>query len=179
MLHFTIIRKQLSLQYRKDPSLAGDWANQRVNNSLDDLFLYNDDTFLYQGKVQSVSNMESLSPGVHFYDTIAPGDFKIKAFIGQLVATSHYGRIHGIVGATTLNGDYINDDSTTANNKTRWEMHDWQSPQPSAPGNDTTVAWSAGCLVVPDKSLASIGTIFDVYGIKAGDLIAAHLEMEQ
>lgn len=178
MLHFTIIRKQLSLQYRKDPSLAGDWANQRVNNSLDDLFLYNDDALLFQCKVQSVSNMESLDPGVNYLDTIASGDFFLKAFRALEYPTSHYGRIHGVVGAVTMNGEKINDDSITSSNASPWLCHDWQRIKPNPSGVDTSVAWSAGCLVVPDSALAAIGSVFDTYGVKVGDKIAVHLEME-
>lgn len=179
MLRFKIIRKQLSLQYQKDPSLVGDWENQRVNNSLDDLFLYNDDTLLLlHSPIQTVSNMESLDPSVKFLDTIAPGDFKIKAFRAQQYATSHYGRIHGIVEATTLNGDKINDDSITSSNSSPWLMHDWERVRPNPANVDTTVAWSAGCLVVPDDALIKIGSYFDMYGVKAGDYVNVHLEME-
>lgn len=178
MLSITLVRDPLSLVYRKDMSILGDWGNQSVNNSLDVLTLLNDNETLLQCKAQTVANMESLDPGVHFYDTIVCGDFFLRAFYDQLYSTSHYGRIHGSVKAYTFNGDYINDESITSNNSSRWEWHDWQHLRPAPQGHDTSVAWSAGCIVIPDYALVNLGSFFDQYTVKPGDLIPVHLEMK-
>ena len=128
--------------------------------------------------VQSVSNMEGLDPTVRFLDTIAPCSFFVKAFRYKQYPTSHYGRIHGIVGAVTLNGDTINEDSITDFNSSPWLVHDWQRIRPNAAGVDTRVAWSAGCLVIPDKSLELTGSFFDKYNVQIGQKIPAMLVME-
>jgi hypothetical protein len=178
MLTITLIRDPKSLDYKVDPNILGNWDNQRANNSLDSLIIYNGLQQLFSCNAQTVSNMESLVPGVHFYDTIAPGDFYLRAFYDKIYPTSHYGRIHGTIRATTLNGDYIGEDSTTSTNKTRWEWHDWQSLKPSPQGHDTSVAWSAGCIVVRDYALIKIGEIFDSFSIPVGGLVPVHLEMK-
>ena len=179
MLNILIVRKQTSLSYQRVPPADDLWHTNDFNNSLDQFFVKDDDKTLFICPVQSVSNMEGLDPTVHFYDTIAPGNFFIKSFRAQQYPTQHYGRIHGVVRATTLNGDLINDDSVTDKNKSPWLVHDWQKTKGNnAVGQDTRVAWSAGCLVVTDYGLDKTGQIFDSYGVKPGDLIAVKLIME-
>jgi len=122
--------------------------------------------------------MEGLDPTAHFYDSLAPGDFFLKAFRAEQYPTQHYGRIHGVVRATTLNGGVINDDSITATNSSPWLCHDWEKIKPNHPNQDTRVAWSAGCLVVTDYGLEKLGTFFDQYSIKAGALVPVKLTTE-
>ena len=178
MLSILIVRKNDSLNYRRDPNAPFDWHNNDANNSLDSWYVKDEDKILFTCPVQSVSNMEGLDPDVHFYDTIAPCNFAIKAFRAKLYPTKHYGRIHGVVNATTLNGDTINLDSITLMNKSPWLVHDWEKIQPNPPGQDTRVAWSAGCLVLNDYGLDKVGLIFDQYEVEPGDLIPAQLVME-
>ena len=179
MLNIRIVRKKASLEYRRDPNAPFDWHNNDANNSLDQFFVKDGDKILFICPVQSVSNMEGLDPTVHFYDTIAPGDFYLKAFRAEQYPTQHYGRIHGVVRATTLNGDVINDDSVTTTNSSPWLVHDWTKIKPNNPNQDTRVAWSAGCLVITDYGLEKLGGFFDQYSIKAGALVPVRLTMEE
>ena len=179
MLNILIIRDPDSLIYKRDPPADDPWHTNDNNNSLDKWLVKDDDHILFTCPCQSVSNMEGLDPSVHFYDTLAPGDFFVKAFRYMQYPTVHYGRIHGVVGALTLNGDAINDDSITSNNSSPWLVHDWQKTKPNnVRGQDTRVAWSAGCLVISDYGLDMTGTIFDKYGIKPGDKVPAKLIVE-
>ena len=176
MLNIRIVRKTASLSYQRTPPEDDLWHTNDFNNSLDEFAIRDDDKVLFVCPVQSVSNMEGLDPTVHFYDTIAPGDFFIKAFRAEQYPTQHYGRIHGVVRATTLNGDVINDDSITSKNSSPWLVHDWEKTKgANRPGQDTRVAWSAGCLVVTDYGLDKIGLYFNQYGIKAGMLVPVRL----
>lgn len=100
-----VFRKRISLSYLKDPSKPFDWHNNDANNALDVLEVYDDSgERAIVSAVQTVANMEGLSPGVHFYDTIIPGKFFLRygveprAFRCQPL---------GIVGATTRNGDFV------------------------------------------------------------------------
>ena len=178
MLNILVVRKQSSINYRRDPNAPFDWHNNDYNNSLDDWIVKDDDTELFRCAVQSVSNMEGLDPTVHFYDTIAPCNFGLKAFRYMQYPTSHYGRIHGVVNAITMNGDSIDLDSITDLNKSPWLCHDWQKIKPNPEGQDARVAWSAGCLVMTDSGLVKTGQIFDSYDIHAGDIVSAQLIME-
>ena len=179
MLNILIVRKQISLTYQRTPPADDLWHTNDFSNSLDQFFIKDDDKTLFICPVQSVSNMEGLDPTVHFYDTIAPGDFFVKAFRAEQYPTQHYGRIHGVVRATTLNGDSIDDDSVTPKNKSPWLVHDWQKTKGNnLAGQDTRVAWSAGCLVVTDYGLERLGQFFDQYSIKTGNLVPVKLTME-
>ena len=77
MLNILIVRKQTSLSYQRVPPAGDLWHTNDFNNSLDQFFVKDDDKTLFICPVQSVSNMEGLDPTVHFYDTIAPGNFFI------------------------------------------------------------------------------------------------------
>lgn len=178
MINILVIRKQESLNYKRSVPGPDLWHTNDNNNCLDSWIVQNDSIELFRCKCQTISNMEGLDPDVRFYDTISPGNFFIKAFRYKQYYTSHYGRIHGIVGAITLHGDFINDDSVTKTNKTPWMVHDWQRLKPIAPGTDTRVAWSAGCIVLTDAGLVKTGDIFDANGIKPGDKVPCKLIME-
>lgn len=168
-LRVRIVRKLASLQYLREPSAAFDWHNNDANNSLDALELFDDDESLLVSKVQTVANLEGLDPGVHFYDTIAPGKFFLRAFVDPREFKC---QPLGIVGAVTKRGEPILEDSTTVTNKSRWLEHDRKDHQ----GNDTRVAWSAGCIVHwNDDDLVQLNAIYKDRGVQPGDLIPAEL----
>jgi hypothetical protein len=139
---------------------------------------------IFEAKCQTVSNL----PGGRYEDTIAPGSFEMRAFVAP---RNFYGRIHGLCMAYDLDGQLIDEDSveTVPGNNgaptdfNRWLVHDWQkhrrNPDGSTnpPGTDTRVAWSAGCFVLKDADLESLGDILASMGIKPGSLIEGTLEM--
>jgi len=176
MITVKIVRKKISLQYKQNSSAPADWHNNDAHNSLDSFIVYKDGNPLGLFIAQTVANLEGLDAGVHFTDTIVPGSFHIRVFVP---GRQHYGRVHGIVGAQTMAGDLINDQSITAKNPYRWLVHDWEKlNDANPPGVDTRVAWSAGCIVLPDKQLYQFGQILDSNGIRPGDLIPTTLEEE-
>ena len=165
-LNIIVYRARASLKYQRDPAKGNDWHNNDANNSMDTFVLKNEDTgtVLFTCKVQSVANAEGLIAGVHQYDTLAPGPFALKAFVAQRAFAC---QPHGIVNALTLRGDHIDLDSVTADNLSRWLMHDWRGHD----GKDTRVAWSAGCLVVADADLERFSAILRLQGINPGNII--------
>ena len=176
-----IIRKLKSLQYLRDSGAGFDWHNNDANNALDTLEVYDDAGNLeLRCSVQTVANLEGLDPGVHFYDTLAPGKFQLRYGVDPRAFKCHP---WGIVGATTKSGDRIlaevdshgrptENDSTTATNKSRWLMHDRKDHN----GNDTRVCWSAGCIVHQDDStLEAINELAASSGLKPWDLVDVEL----
>lgn len=169
-MNFLVIRRKSSYDYKKVPTLNGDWDNQKKNNSQDVILLYDGAAILWASPCQSVSNLESLDAGVKFTDTIAPGPFGVKLFVEQ---RDFWPEIHGIINAKTLGGETIDENSITPTaGGLRTLMHDWQKHRSAAPqGTDTSVAWSAACLVEPDKKLIELNTILRDKGCKKDDVI--------
>jgi hypothetical protein len=176
-LFIHISRCRLSLQYKRKPDAPSAWDNNDGNNSLDTFTLFDGDTKLFACLAQTVANLEGLSDGVHFYDTVAPGSFQL---VYQVDQRDYQCRPNGICNCKTLRGDVVGPDCTTATNKDRWLHHDWEFPRSSGKpaGQDTRVAWSAGCFVVPDLDLRKFNAILENVGVKPGDLISGILEME-
>jgi hypothetical protein len=173
-MKFRVIRKKSSYDYKFTPSQPGSWDNQKRNNSQDRLQLLDDDgTLVFESISQTVANLETLDPGIHFLDTIAPGPFAVKLFVEQ---RDFWCDPHGIIRAKTLAGDAIDDNSVTATNPSRWLVHDWQKHRSSATeGMDTSVAWSAGCFVEPDSQLAAMNQLLRDRGYGPGDIIDGEL----
>ena len=173
-MNIKIQRNKASYDYRRDPSKPFAWDNNDNNNSLDTFILFDDDGIeLMRTPIQTVSNTEGIIGGDKFLDTVAPGGFYIKTDVER---RSFYPRIHGIVSAKTMAGELIGQDSTTPTNQSRWLVHDWQKLKPVGPGQDTRVAWSAGCFVMPDAALVHFGQIIDAHQLPAGSLITGILE---
>jgi len=170
MLNIRIFRKFISLSYRRDPPGPDAWHTQDANNSLDVFEFLDDDKVLMTSAAQTVANAEGLIDGVHEYDTIAPGEFSICAYVEQREFKCFP---HGIVGAITKRGEPILADSTTLTNKSRWLVHDWKNH--TDPPVDTRVAWSAGCIVLPDEGLTQFNKLLDDNGVLPGILIPTEL----
>jgi hypothetical protein len=176
-----IIRSRFSLQPKRHPELPAAWGNSDGNNSLDRFYLFLDEGIaghsapLFTCKAQTIANLEGLDPGVHRADTIEPGTFQLRAFVDS---RQFWCIPHGICNTRTLAGEWIGENSTTATNPNRWLMHDWQAHRDKPKGQDTRVAWSAGCIVVPDADLILFSAILTNNGIKPGDLIDGELIME-
>jgi hypothetical protein len=176
-LKIIVIRSRLSLSYMRDPAKPAAYDNNDGNNSLDQFTLFDGDTPLFSCRAQTVSNLEGLDAGVHYMDTVAPGPFTLDF---QVPPRAFQCKPNGICNTKTLAGDIIGADCTTLTNKSRWLNHDWEFPAGSGhpPGQDTRVAWSAGCFVVPDLDLRKFNATLINLGIQPGDLIDGILEME-
>jgi hypothetical protein len=177
MLSIKVFRYKKSLDYRGGivPTPGMDlWHVNDKHNSLDFFEVLDEGSVIFHCLSQTVSNMEGLDPDVHFTDTIKPGPFMLRAFVDP---RQHQGRVHGICRTYTMAGDYINADSTTEKNKLRWLCHDYQKLKPNK--GDTRVAWSAGCIIIADKDLDSLGVLFDGHGITSSALITGELIQEE
>lgn len=174
-LHILVVRKKLSLQYLRNPSKPPDWGNNDANNSGDTWALLDGDTLLFSGPVQTVANLEGLDPGVKFTDTIAPGTFQLRYQVEQ---RDFQCQPNGLCLCRTMAGDWIDLNSVTPSNPSRWLNHDWEFPRSSGKpaGQDTRVAWSAGCFVQPDLDLRKCNAILAQRGVKPGDMIPGVLE---
>ena len=182
-----ITRSHLSLAYRRDPAKPAAWDDNDANNSLDQFALFEEPGIaghsapLFVCRCQTVANLEGLDAGsqtahpARYLDTIAPGPFQLRAFVEPRM---FWCQPHGICNARTLGGDWIGSDSTTPSNPNRWLAHDWRKLKPNPDGQDTRVAWSAGCFVLPTRELDAFGKILILHGINAGDLIDGELVME-
>jgi len=177
MLSIKVFRYKKSLDYRggiiATPGMDL-WHVNDKHNSLDFFEVLGEGKVIFHCPAQTVSNMEGLDTDVHFADTIKAGPFILKAFVDPRL---HQGRVHGICRTYTLAGDYITADSVTAKTNLRWLCHDWQRVRPNI--GDTRVAWSAGCIILADKDLDSLGTLFDGHGITPGTLITGELIQEE
>jgi hypothetical protein len=179
MLTIRVFRYKLSHEYRKNPTKPFAWENNDAHNSLDIFRVLEDGRVIFSGPAQTIANMEGLADdtgkdyGARYIDSLAPGPFQLRAFVEP---RDFYGRIHGICNARTLGGEEIGGDCTTPSSSLRTLVHDWQKHRSSGPaGRDTRVAWSAACLVLPDKDIDSLGVLFDGHGIQPGDLIDGEL----
>ena len=177
-----IYRQKASYNFKRDRTKPDDWGNNDINNSLD-RFVYEDDLetiggshLLFECKAQTVSNI----PGGRFKSTILPGPFQLRLFVEP---RAFRGRIHGICNTLDLDGQQINDHSIapvagkdgTPISYDRWLLHDWQKHAPAPEGEDTRVAWSAGCFVIPDLDLMRFGLLMDELYRVAGELIDGNL----
>jgi len=159
--------------YRKASSLR-----PSIGKNMPDRFaLFADEALLLSCKAQTVVNMTKARPG----DTVAPGPFKIRAFVEN---RSFRGRIHGICDTYDLEGQYINMDSVEAESGrgpvdyARWLIHDTQKLSPAPIGETYPLAYSAGCIVISPSDLRALGDILDAYKVQPGDIIQAELVME-
>jgi hypothetical protein len=163
-----VFRRAASHKYRRRPTDPHDWHNNDAHNSLDIFEVLEGDKVIFSAPCQTVSNAEGLIEGSRYLDTIAPGPFKLKAFVDPraFLCTPH-----GICDCYTIEGAYINLDSVTRTNKARWLVHDWKGHD----GKDTRVAWSSGCLVLTDADLMAFSAVLTLKGIKPGDMVDGEL----
>jgi hypothetical protein len=173
MIKLEVFRYKASLQYKRYPERPAAWDNSDFHNSLDRFTLKDAESgvLLFECKAQTVANAQGLIDGVQFYDTIAAGPFRLRAFAEPRAFKC---QPHGLCDCTTLRGDRIDIDSVTPTNKSRWLVHDWKNRH----GVDTRVAWSAGCFVLPDAALERFGFILIAQGVQPGDFIDGILEEE-
>lgn len=166
------IRRKESYNYMKNPSAAPSWGNNDHNNMLDTCIIFIEGVEKFECAVQTVSN----HPEARFRDTIAPGEFGLRLFVDPRLFS---GRIHGIVGARDLEGDFVDFESVQLDDLARWLQHDTRKlkSRPSDPDLSTVtrVAWSAGCFVHHPPDLERINSIYLDAGANPGIVIPAEL----
>ena len=167
-LKILIYRHKISHRYKRKPDEPDGWWNNDYNNMRDEFSLWAGEQRLFYAKCQTVANI----PGGRYEDTIAPGPFKLKLFVEP---RAFHCRIHGIVDAYDLEGQYVDFESVQDNDKNRWLVHDTQKLKPNPPGQLTRVAWSAGCFILEPKRLEELNTIFESYKLGPGDIVAGEL----
>jgi len=174
-------RKMRSYDYKRYPNEKDSWNNNNQNNMLDIFDVYHGEGLLYSVKCQTIANI----PGGIFMNTIAPGPFKIQAFVPP---RAFYGRIHGICDTKTLSGDNINSssihpvmskDGRTNIDFARWLVHDTQKCKPDRPMQLCRAAWSAGCFILKPSDLEGLGSILEAYKLHFDDYINGELLEEQ
>jgi len=168
-LSILIYRKKLSHDYKRDKTEPDSWFNNDRNNMRDEFSLWAGEQRLFYTRAQTVANI----PGGRYEDTIAPGAFKVKLFVPPRM---FHCRIHGIVDAYDLEGQFVDYDSVQDNDKNRWLIHDTQRLKPNPPMHLTRVAWSAGCFIMTPAALEEFNTILESYKMKAGDIIEGELK---
>lgn len=173
-LFIRVLRDKRSYDFKRNLKQPDSWGNNDINNMLDELRLYVDESILFQAHMQTVANILD----GRFIDTIAPGPFKIKAFIGEgknADPRNFHGRIHGICNTYDLENEWIDSSCVQVTDKNRWLVHDTQKQKPSEPMQLTRVAWSAGCFIMSPSNLEAFGNILDAYKILPGTLIDGEL----
>lgn len=175
-LFVRVYRKKVSYNYKINPNTPDSWDNNSNNNMLDDFILYYNEALLFRAKCQTIANI----PGGRFLDTIAPGKFQIKCFVEN---RNYYGRIHGIINAYDLEGQFIDENSVervkgkdgAPIDFSRWLVHDTQKQKPKQPNDLTRFAWSAGCFISHPSDLDAFANILDAYKIEVGEVINGEL----
>lgn len=167
-----VIRRRESYDYMRDPREPPAWGNNDHNNMMDLYLLFVDGVEAMRCLVQTVAN----HPEARFRDTIAPGQFGMRLFVEPRLFS---GRIHGIVGARDLEGDWIDFSSVQPNDLARWLEHDTRKPKAKPTDAEVTettrVAWSAGCIVHHPNDLRRINEILTAAGATQGSVIPAEL----
>ena len=164
-----IYRKKTSYQFKKHPEEPDSWGNNDGNNLRDEFSAWVGEQRIFYAKCQTVANI----PGGRLEDTIKEGKFKLKLFVPQ---RAFHCRIHGIVDAYDIEGQYTDFESVQANDKNRWLVHDTQKLKPNPPGQITRVAWSAGCFIMAPDKLEEFNSILESYKYKPGDILDGELK---
>ena len=164
-----VYRHKASYKFKRLPDEIDGWRNNDAQNMKDEISLWDGEQEIFFARCQTVANI----PGGRVEDTIAPGKFKLKLFVPQ---RAFHCRIHGIVDAYDIEGQYTDFESVQANDKNRWLVHDTQKVKPNPPGVRTRVAWSAGCFIMTPEKLEEFNMILESYKYKAGDIIEGELK---
>lgn len=175
-----IVRAKASYAYKIDTRAPDSWTNNRANNTLDEFWLFDDGSTLFACRAQTVANM----PGGRPQDTIRAGEFGLKLWVER---RDFWCEPHGIVNAFDLEGQLIAEDSTqpiAGNDGAPIDMnrtlcHDWQKLRPWPKGEDTSVAWSLSCVVLPTLQFSRLEKILVATGAKKGDVVPFVLREQQ
>ena len=177
MLRIEILRNKKSYDFKIKPNKPSGFDNNYKNNSIDWFILYDDDAELIRVRCQSVANycFGDMTPGdyIEHGDTIAEGKFTVRCFVDP---RAFHGEIHAITRTKDIDGQWIDRNAmqTTKDGyqNGRWLIHDRYSFKTK---DDTTYAWSAGCLILSSGDLEAINSILRAYNIMAGDEIEGEI----
>jgi len=173
MLNIRVERRRNSYNFRADPRKPDSFENNWHNNSLDLLIIRDGHAELSRYRCQTVANYcfgaHAAATTVAHGDTVAPGNFTIKAFVPP---RNFHGEIHAITRTRDIDGEWIDREGMqTARGgfqNGRFLIHDRFSPRI---GGDTNYAWSAGCFIVSSADLVSFNKVLRERGVKPGDEI--------
>lgn len=176
-LKIVIERKKISYNFKIAPEKPDGFDNNFKNNSIDLLKLYDGESLIAQFFCQSVANYcfdkMATADTVAWGDTIAPGEFKVRLFAEP---RNFHGEIHEIIEATDIDGQKINTHAMQTTERGfqngRWLIHDRYSAQR---GEDTTYAWSAGCIILSSGDLAALNSVFNCYMLSPGTIIPGEI----
>lgn len=171
MIEIKIYRKKESYNPYKDETKR-DWSLNDANNTLDTYQLLENGEVIFESLCQTVSNSEGIIPGARYLDTIAPGKFFIKLWQDK---KKFHCDVHGITLAKTLGGEEVDNNFITPSSSDRWLQHDWQKLKPKPAGQDTRVAWSAGCIILPSLEQARLSELLKKKGLKPNDIVPTEL----
>jgi hypothetical protein len=177
MINLRVERRRESYDFRADPRKPHSFENNWKNNSLDRLVIRDDNAPLAGFLCQTVANYcfgaQATASTVSWGDTIAPGEFTVRAFVPP---RSFHGEIHAITRTRDLDGEWIDHAAmqTTRGGfqNGRWLIHDRFSFNAGA---DTNYAWSAGCFIMSSAGLRRFNETLRAYGVNPGDLIPGTL----
>ncbi len=178
MIHFKVLRKRASYDYKADKNSPDGFDNNWKNNSMDTLVLCEDGVPIYECRCQTVANYcfgdMATADTVAHGDTVAEGEFMVRLFVEP---RSFHGRIHAITRTRDLDGQWIDHNAmqTTKGGfqNGRWLIHDRYSLKT---GTDTRYAWSAGCFILSSDDLHWLNDTIDKLGGKPGDLVKGTVE---
>ena len=173
MISIRVERKRSSYNFKADPFKPDSFENNWKNNSLDRIVIQNDGTDEIHLHCQTVANYcfgdYATASTVAHGDTVAPGNFKMRAFVPP---RSFHGEIHAITSTKDIDGEWIDHDGMqiTKNGfqNGRFLIHDRFSFKL---GSDTRYAWSAGCFILSSADLALFNKILRSHNVRSGDLI--------
>lgn len=173
MINILVERNRLSYSFRADPAKPDSFENNWKNNSLDSIIICDDHIEVIRCRCQSVANYcfgaNATALTVAHGDTVAPGNFSVKAFVPP---RSFHGEIHAITQTRDIDGEWIDHEGMQITRggfqNGRWLIHDRFSLKT---GEDTNYAWSAGCFILSSPDLVSFNRALKAHGVQPGDLI--------
>jgi hypothetical protein len=184
-VNIVIVRSRLSANFKIRQSQSDSWDNNKANNLADTFWMFDGSDTLFATRVQTVANL----PGGRPQDTIAPGKFRLRLFADP---RDFWCVPHGVVGAKDLEGQDIDGSSVESvpgrdgapTSFDRWLCHDMQKHRHNPDGTtnprgtDTSVAWSAGCIVQRTVEFARFNLVLAKKGLKKDDEVVVELKME-
>ena len=177
MINIRVERKRESYDFRADPRKPDSFENNWKHNSLDRIIIRDDNIELCYFRCQTVANYcfgaNATASTIAHGDTIAPGNFTVKAFVPR---RNFHGEIHAITQTRDIDGEWIDHEGMQITRggfqNGRFLIHDRFSFRTGA---DTNYAWSAGCFIVSSADLVSFNRMLIKFGVKPGDLIPGTL----
>jgi hypothetical protein len=177
MINLRVERKLVSYDFKAEPGKPDSFGNNRKNNSLDGIAVFDGSLEPARFRCRTVANYcfgdQASASSLPWGDTVAPGSFTVRAFVPP---RSFHGEIHAITRTRDLDGEWIDHEAmqTTRGGfqNGRWLIHDRFSFKSGA---DTNYAWSAGCFILASADLRIFNDILRDHGVRPGDLIPGTL----